>query len=138
MCFYYKLQILLYLHFNLEQKKLIQFVVIVYWQTFSLKCRRNGSPFADFLRNRCASNFAIFTGKHLCWGLFLKETLRQVFHMNISKFVRTSFPQNISGRLLLNMEYDLHNDLDSRQLSLIHYELTKYGPCHRYCAVCNS
>ena len=24
-------------------------------------------------------NFAIFTGKHLCWSLFLKETLIKVF-----------------------------------------------------------
>ena len=37
--------------------------------------------------------FAIFTGKHLCWGLFLlklqEETPTQVFPVNIAKFLRT-------------------------------------------------
>ena len=28
-------------------------------------------PFADVLHNRCSKNFAIFTGKRLCWSLFL-------------------------------------------------------------------
>ena len=47
-------------------------------------------------------NFAIFTGKHLCWGLFLiklqifrpatfyKETTTQVFHVDVAKFLRTA------------------------------------------------
>ena len=29
--------------------------------------------FADVLQNRCSKNFANFTGKHLCWSLFLKR-----------------------------------------------------------------
>ena len=28
-------------------------------------------PFADNLQNRCLKNFALFTGKHLYWSLFL-------------------------------------------------------------------
>ena len=32
--------------------------------------------FADVLQNRCSKNFANFTGKHLCWSLFLKRLQR--------------------------------------------------------------
>ena len=57
-------------------------------------------------------NFAIFTGKYLCQGLYFnkvadacnfvkKEALTQVFPVNFAKFLRTSFSQNTSGRLLL-------------------------------------
>ena len=48
-------------------------------------------------------NFAIFTGKHLCWTLFLielkarrsatllKETPTQVFSVNILKFIKNTY-----------------------------------------------
>ena len=59
-------------------------------------------------------NFTKFTGKHLCWSLFfnkvsglrpailLKKKLQQrCFPVNFVKFLRTSFLQNTSQRLLL-------------------------------------
>ena len=53
-------------------------------------------------------NSAIFTGKHLCWGLFLiycrskglqllDSNTTQVFPGNIAKFLRIAFLYNISG-----------------------------------------
>ena len=58
-------------------------------------------------------NFAILTGKHLCWGLcviklqtsdlqlFLKETPTQVFHVDIAKILRTaSFIEHLRWLLL--------------------------------------
>ena len=58
-------------------------------------------------------NFAIFTGKHLCWSLFLiklqafratillKIRLKlRCFHVNIAKFLRTSILRNICELLL--------------------------------------
>ena len=30
-------------------------------------------PFVDFLQNRCSKSYAILTGKHLRWSLFLIE-----------------------------------------------------------------
>ena len=58
----------------------------------------------------------IFTGKHLCQSLFfnkvaglrpatlLKKRLRhRCFPVNFVKFLRTSFLQNTSGRLLLSL-----------------------------------
>ena len=47
-------------------------------------------------------NFTKVTGKHLCQGLFLnKEIMAQVnFPVNSVKFLRTSFSQNTSWRLL--------------------------------------
>ena len=59
-------------------------------------------------------NFAKFTGKHVCQSLFfnknaglrpatlLKKRLwHRYFPVNFAKFLRTSFSQNTSGRLLL-------------------------------------
>ena len=38
------------------------------------------------------TNFVIFTGKHLCWSLFIKKRLQHIcFPVNITKFVRTAF-----------------------------------------------
>ena len=62
-------------------------------------------------------NFAIFTGKYLCWSLFiiklqawspvtlLKRVQQMRFPVNIAKFLRTSFLQNTSWRLLLNVTF---------------------------------
>ena len=44
-------------------------------------------------------NFSIFTGKYMCWGLFLKkETIkkslqRRCFPVSIAKFLRTEHHQ---------------------------------------------
>ena len=66
------------------------------------------------LRKGVLRNFAKFTGKHLCQGLFfnkvaglrsatlLKKRLwYKCFPVNLAKFLRTCFLQNTSGRLLL-------------------------------------
>ena len=49
------------------------------------------------LLGKVLKNFAIFTGKHICWGLqtwkynFLKKTPTQVFPVSIAKFLRNNF-----------------------------------------------
>ena len=51
-------------------------------------------------------NFAIFTGKHLCWNLFFnnsfikKRLQHRSFLANIEKFLRTPILKNICERLL--------------------------------------
>ena len=60
------------------------------------------------------TNFAKFTGKHLCQSLFFnkvaglrpveKETLAHVFPVNFKKFLRTTFLQNTFKWLLLNFK----------------------------------
>ena len=75
-----------------------------------------------FVRKGVLRNFAKFTGKHLCQSLFfnkvaglrpatlLKKRLwHRCFPMNFAKFLRTSFLQNTSGRLLLNIALKLNN-----------------------------
>ena len=59
------------------------------------------------IKNAVLRIFAIFTGKHLCWSLFLikltKKTLQhRRFPVNIAKFLRTSLLKNICERLLLS------------------------------------
>ena len=62
------------------------------------------------VRKDVLRNFAKFTGKHLCEGLFMlgpkacnfiKNRLWQVFPVNFATFLRTPFVENTSGRLLL-------------------------------------
>ena len=60
-------------------------------------------------------NFAILTGKHLCWNILLiklrpkclnlikKRLQHSCYFANIAKFLRTSFLQNTSGQLLLSI-----------------------------------
>ena len=62
-----------------------------------------------FFKIGVLKNFANFTGKHLCWSLFLikfqtlrpatllKRDSRQVFSCTISKFLRALFLKNTSG-----------------------------------------
>ena len=62
--------------------------------------------------------FAIFTGKHLCWSLFLiklqefracslikKRLQNSWFPVNIAKYFRTPILNNIYERLLLIIDY---------------------------------
>ena len=54
-------------------------------------------------------NFAKFTGKHLCQGLFLsnftkKRLWQRCFPVNFAKFLRTTFSQNTTWRLLLHFK----------------------------------
>ena len=60
----------------------------------------------EMLAGRVLNKFTIFTGKHLCWSLFLKrhcsfvkETLQySCFPMNIAKYLKEKlFLQNTSG-----------------------------------------
>ena len=56
-------------------------------------------------------NFVIFTGKHLCWSLFLiklqackfieKRLQHWCFPLHVKKFLRTSILRNIREQLLL-------------------------------------
>ena len=76
-------------------------VSLEYKSSFSLK--NLSSPSEMFFEIGVLKNFAIFTGKHLCWSLFnkvagvrpatlLKERLHhRCFLMNIAKFLRTAF-----------------------------------------------
>ena len=49
--------------------------------------------FADILQNRTLKNLANFTGKHLCWSLFLIKLRLQhkCFPVKFAKFLRTAF-----------------------------------------------
>ena len=51
-----------------------------------------------FFKIGSIKNFAIFTGKHLCWGLFLIKL--QVLPVDIAKFLRIAFLYNTSGGCL--------------------------------------
>ena len=48
-----------------------------------------------FYKKAVLKNFEIFTGKYICWGLFLIQ--------NIAKFLRAPILKNICKRLLLKM-----------------------------------
>ena len=56
-----------------------------------------------FFKIGSIKNSAIFTGKHLCWGLFLiklqtpTQTPTEVFPVDIAKFLRIVFLYNTSG-----------------------------------------
>ena len=50
-----------------------------------------------FLKIGVLKNFANFTGKHLCWSLFLIETPTQVFSCKICEIFKNFFLQNTSG-----------------------------------------
>ena len=77
---------------------------------------RNSRP-EVFCKKCVLRDFAKFTGKHLYQRLFFnkvagleacnfikKETLAQVFPVNLAKFLRAAFLQNTSGWLLLTGE----------------------------------
>ena len=51
--------------------------------------------FQMFFKIDSIKSFAIFTGKHLCWGLFLIKL--QVLPVDIAKFLRIAFLYNTSG-----------------------------------------
>ena len=59
--------------------------------------------FTDVFKIGVLENFAILTGKHMCWGLFNKVAglKARCLPVNTVKFLRTLFSENTSGRLLL-------------------------------------
>ena len=57
-----------------------------------------------FCKKSVFKYFAIFTGKYLCWSLFLikfikKKHQHRCFSVNIARFLRASILQNICERL---------------------------------------
>ena len=67
---------------------------------------RSRPPPEVFYKKFLLRYFAIFTGKHLCWSLFLQNFIKKrlqhrCFPVNIEEFLRTHFSQNTSRRLLL-------------------------------------
>ena len=73
-----------------------------------------------FHKKAVLKNFAIFTGRHLCWNLllnknaglqgpsFIKKRLEhRCFFANIEKFLRTPILKNICERLLLRVSLEL-------------------------------
>ena len=73
-----------------------------------------------FHKKAVLKNFAIFTGRHLCWNLllnknaglqgpsFIKKRLEhRCFFANIEKFLRTHILKNICERLLLRVSLEL-------------------------------
>ena len=83
--------------------------IIKYWENIAI--------LSQFLTRRCSvkkgvlSNFAKFTGKHLCQSLYFnkvaallkKKLWHRCFPVNFAKFLRTRFLQNTSRRLLLQI-----------------------------------
>ena len=69
-------------------------------------CDVQKQPPRCFVRKGVLRNFSKFTAKHTCvrvaaWN-FIKKTLwHRCFLVNFSKFLRTYFLQNTSGKLLL-------------------------------------
>ena len=67
-----------------------------------------------FYKKAVLKNFAIFTGKHMCWNLFLiklqairltsllkRDSNIRYFPVNIVKFLRAPIFENVRERLLL-------------------------------------
>ena len=95
-----------------------------------------------------AENFAIFTGKHLCWSLFLinlqnwrlvfslKKTLEhRRFLMNIARFLKTASLWNtcslyISYKFINFITYKFYGILNIRYLKAI-FCYCKIRPCSR-------
>ena len=60
------------------------------------------------MKNAVLKNFAILTGKHLCWSFFITKFIKNrlqhmCFPVNIAKFLRTPILRNICKLLLLNV-----------------------------------
>ena len=77
----------------------------------SLETMYRSSRLQLFFKMGVLKNFAIFTGKHLCWSLFLIKypafrattLLKGGFPANIAKFLRTTFYIESLRWLLLNV-----------------------------------
>ena len=95
----------------------------VLWNSCS-KCNRSQMFFKiDFL-----NNFVIFTGKYLCWSLFLikltpktpKRLQHKCFFVNIAKFLRTPFLRNTSGSCFYCFKKFVHSPENISGGYLIH------------------
>ena len=68
------------------------------------KVSSEAGVYADVLQNRSSRNFPIFTGKHLCWSLFLIKLMayfNTCFLVNIAKFFDSKSPVASVDRLFL-------------------------------------
>ena len=71
-------------------------------------------PLEVFYKKGVHTNFAIFTGRHLCWSLFLKKLhfwnfiktrlQHKCSSVNLVKFLGTPILKNTCKRLLLNIQ----------------------------------
>ena len=80
------------------------------------------------IKKGALENFAKFTRKHLCQGLFFNKVLiwHKCFPVNFAKSPRTTFLQNTSGRLLLcaaNSNLECSSICKKRQSSLLREEI---------------
>ena len=72
-------------------------------EKFHIRCRSSHSQM--FFKIGLLKSFAIFTGKHLCWCLFLiklknllkKRFRHRCFPVNIAQLLKTAFSQNSFG-----------------------------------------
>ena len=75
-------------------------------------------PEVFYKKRRVLRNFTKFTGKHQCQSLFFNKVIglrratllkkrlcHKCFPVNFVKFLRTTFSQNTSGRLLLSIVF---------------------------------
>ena len=81
----------------------------------------NLAKYKSYQLRSILKNFAIVTGKQLCWGLFLinfiqKTLQRRCFHVKIAKFLRPPIFKNICEPLLLEVIRGIH---DPQQISEI-------------------
>ena len=64
-----------------------------------------------FLKKAVLKNFAIFTGKHVCWNLFFNKNASlqgpSFIKKRLEKFLRTTILENICKRLLLRVSLEL-------------------------------
>ena len=97
---------------RLKVETWMELMTAEFWHT----SRQKQSP-KLFCKKAVLKNFAIFTGKHLCWCLFLiklqdfrpvtfiKNRLQhRCFTVNIAKFSRTSILKNICERIVVAFE----------------------------------
>ena len=68
---------------------------------FLYEWRGQKHPLKVFYKKAVLKNFVIFTGKHLCWSLFLIKTPIQVFSCEYCKIFKNNYFENICQRLLL-------------------------------------
>ena len=70
-------------------------------------------PFIDVLQKAVQENFAIFTGKHMCWSFFQacnfikKRFQHRCFSANIAKYLRKTFFTEHLRWLLLKVWYNI-------------------------------
>ena len=74
-------------------KDIIMFKLVKWLCNYLKKCR--SSHQRSSVKKLCFKNFAIFTGKHLCWSFFLIQ--------NIAKFFRAPILKNTCKWQLLKM-----------------------------------